>query len=116
MKTKVTMTKMAFVEETDKEWELMWTALGQHAMNRELPDPTVADNFGEVWQYMESREVRYLFFFKRYYHFFRHRMHPRPAMFGRQCIKILASRGFNPTNVVLVRQDGSSTRIVPSEV
>lgn len=115
MKTKVTMTKMAFVEETDNEWELMWTALGQNAMNRNLPDPTVAEHFGEVWQYMESREVNYLFFFKRYYHFFRHRMHPTESR--RQCIKIPATRGFNPTNVVLLRQEGSSVRrIAPSEV
>ncbi|MBN3171844.1 hypothetical protein [Pectobacterium brasiliense] len=80
------------------EWHSMWATLGQHSANRNIPKPTVAENFGEVWQYMHTCEVRYCFFWKRYYHFFRHRMHPT---INTNCgIKIPASKGFDSTNLV----------------
>ncbi|HAF1610045.1 TPA: hypothetical protein G8M64_004372 [Salmonella enterica] len=75
------------------EWHLMWSALGEHKANRTLSQPTVAEHFGEVWQYMETREVRMFGFRKVYFHFFRHRMHPTGGV--NYCIRLPASQGFD---------------------
>lgn len=56
-----------------KEWEFMWAALSALPKNCELPAPTLAEHFGEVWEYMETTESRFV---KKYHHRFRHRMHP----------------------------------------
>ncbi|HDC0616718.1 TPA: hypothetical protein O7S29_003031 [Salmonella enterica] len=75
------------------EWHLMWSALGEHKANRTLSQPTVAEHFGEAWEYMETREVRTFGFRKGYFHFFRHRMHPTMGVNYR--IRVPASPGFD---------------------
>ncbi|MFJ5498710.1 hypothetical protein ACIPUN_02055 [Pectobacterium sp. CHL-2024] len=87
---------ITLVQRGSREWDFMWSSLGKDTINRKLSQPTVAENFGEVWQYMETREVRSLFG-KRYFHFFRHRLHPTKGPYG---IKIPASRNFDSTNLV----------------
>ena len=80
------------------EWHSMWATLGKHSANRNLPKPTLAENFGERSQYMGSHETRYCFFWKRYIHLFRHRMHPTEGTnYG---ILIPASRDFDAAMLV----------------
>ncbi|OSN01291.1 hypothetical protein [Lonsdalea populi] len=78
------------------EWHYMWSKLAKHESNRQLPDPTVADNGGEIWQYMETVETRFLWFGKRYIHRFRHRLHP--ASDYAKNINVPASNTFNPND------------------
>lgn len=75
------------------EWHRMWNALGEHKANRTLSQPIVAEHFGEVWQYMETREVRMFGFRKVYFHFFRHRMHPTGGV--NYSIRLPASQEFD---------------------
>ncbi|EAO5494052.1 hypothetical protein V8420_001669 [Salmonella enterica subsp. enterica] len=79
------------------EWHQMWCALGQHKANRALPQPTIAENFGEAWEYMETREVRLFGLFRRHVHCFRHRMHPTGGV--NYCIRIPASQGFDTSTL-----------------
>lgn len=93
-----TFNGITLVRRDSDEWHLMWSALGEHKENRTLSQPTVAEHYGEAWEYMETREVR-MFFRKRYFHFFRHRMHP--AM-GVNCrISIPASQGFDSATLTV---------------
>jgi hypothetical protein len=81
------------VKPDSNEWDYMWDELAKHNSNRNLPDPTVAENFGEMWQYMETQEHRSLWSGKQLFHCFRHRLHPVKGANLR--IKIPASRDFN---------------------
>jgi hypothetical protein len=54
-----------------KEWDYMWDWLSNHPINKDIDNPTIAENQGEEWQYMGS--------FKNgdnVIHEFRHRCHP----------------------------------------
>lgn len=82
------------VKAESKEWDYMWDELAKHKSNHELPAPVVAENFGEVWQYMETLEVSSLWSGKHHIHCFRHRLHPVKGDDYR--LKIPASRDFNP--------------------
>ncbi|ECF3654154.1 hypothetical protein ABHE37_001944 [Salmonella enterica] len=98
------MTTHAFnnitlVERDCDEWHQMWRALGQHKANRTLPQPTVAENFGEAWEYMETHEVRRFWFLKRYIHLFRHRRHPTAGV--NYCVSIPASKDFNVASLAV---------------
>ena len=79
------------VVQGSKEWRSMWDALAAMPENRELAAPTLAENFGEVWEYMETTQSRFM---KKYHHRFRHRMHPVKGTDYR--ISIPASRDFCP--------------------
>ncbi|EBV7251979.1 hypothetical protein CRQ31_09880 [Salmonella enterica subsp. enterica serovar Worthington] len=81
---------ITIVGRDSNEWHRMWEALGKHKANRALPQPTVAEHSGEMWQYMETREVRRFWFLKRYVHLFRHRMHPTKGI--NYCVSIPASQ------------------------
>ncbi|MCX8956997.1 hypothetical protein [Erwinia psidii] len=85
--------KLLLVKNGSNEWHQMWSKLAKHPSNRALPDPSVANNYGEVWQYMETVEKRVLWF-KRYIHCFRHRLHPACGRY--MTISITASHTFNP--------------------
>ncbi|ENY1827872.1 hypothetical protein ACFVMS_004482 [Salmonella enterica] len=74
-----------------KEWESMWAALAAMPENHDLPAPTLAGNFGEMWEYMETTQSRFM---KKYHHRFRHRMHPVKGPEYR--IRIPASENFSP--------------------
>lgn len=54
------------------EWHYMWGRLGDLWINRFLPEPVVALNHFEVWQYMCSCQTP-----EGISHEFRHRNHPR---------------------------------------
>ncbi|WP_226066763.1 hypothetical protein [Dickeya zeae] len=93
--------ELTIVPKDSNEWHLMWSALGNHEANRTLSQPTVAENFGEVWQYMETGATKSLFGFgkrKRYFHYFRHRLHPTKGADYR--LKIPASKEFKSTDLV----------------
>ncbi|EIK1793024.1 hypothetical protein LJW72_005068, partial [Salmonella enterica] len=45
---------ITLVRRDSDEWHLMWSALGEHKANRTLSQPTVAEHFGEAWEYMET--------------------------------------------------------------
>lgn len=47
-----TVNAISLVSPDSPEWQHMWAKLSARGPNRDLPDPTVAENFGEVWQYM----------------------------------------------------------------
>ncbi|AHG22813.1 hypothetical protein Z042_14300 [Chania multitudinisentens RB-25] len=85
-----TINCVLLVTADSNEWHYMWAELAKRAQNRELPEPTVAEHFGEVWQYMETQEVSSLWSGKRLFHCFRHRLHPVKGANYR--IKIPASR------------------------
>lgn len=92
-----TVNAISLVSPDSPEWQHMWAKLSARGPNRDLPDPTVAENFGEVWQYMETQEVSSLWSGKRYLHCFRHRLHPVKGADYR--LKIPASRDFNPDDM-----------------
>jgi len=87
------LSGITLVQPDCDEWHRMWRALGNHKANRVLSQPTVAEHFGEAWEYMETREVRRFGFLKRHFHLFRHRMHPTAGVNYR--INIPASQGFD---------------------
>ncbi len=69
------------------EWDCMWKALANHKINKCLSDPLVADNFDEVWQYMETTHRK-----QRVFHVFRHRLHPKTQR--KEYIEIPASKEY----------------------
>ncbi|MGP0926149.1 hypothetical protein ACJ8PU_23140 [Serratia sp. CY81489] len=91
------MNGISLVTAESHEWHYMWAELAKHAPNRELSDPTVAENFGEVWQYMETQEVDSLWKGKRLFHCFRHRLHPVKGAYYQ--VRIPASRHFDPAGL-----------------
>lgn len=73
-----------------EEWRYMWQRLGDLWINRFLPDPKVALNHFEVWQYMSSSQTT-----EGVSHTFRHRNHPNSiGSNGRRNVDIPASPGF----------------------
>lgn len=86
-----------FVDRGTAEWDLMWQKLARKRINRSLDEPTVADNYGETWQYMESVPRKSRFFGTRMLHGFRHRLHPVTG--GRVCFWIRASKRFSSDDV-----------------
>ncbi|EBA2138281.1 hypothetical protein GJ842_05595 [Salmonella enterica] len=95
-----TFNGITLVRRDCDEWHLMWSALGEHKANRALSQPTVAEHFSEAWEYMETREVRTFGLRKRYFHFFRHRMHPTGGVNYR--IRIPASQGFDSATLKVI--------------
>lgn len=87
-----------FVDRGSNEWRYMWDALARHKSNSALPEPTVAENFGEVWQYMETDRVPTGFIGRmfgrkyQYFHCFRHRMHPEKGAYR---LRVPATAGFS---------------------
>lgn len=63
---------LRFYDESTREWDWMWTRLGELEINFGLPDPTVAINEGEAWQYMGTERRG-----RKWVHVFRHRCHPK---------------------------------------
>ncbi len=64
--------QIIFVKRDSPEWDFMWLWLELHAINEGLENPIVAENDGEVWQYIGS--FKHL---NKTVHEFRHRNHPR---------------------------------------
>lgn len=96
-----TMDKLVFVESGSPEWDHMWAVLAKHPSNRALPEPTVAEHFEEIWQYMGTVKVPARWFlnpfkwFQRkpqYIHCFRHRQHPTQGAYFR--LGVIASQPF----------------------
>lgn len=60
------------VKRDTAEWLYMWLWLEENAINEGLEEPTVAENDGEVWQYVGSYKNG-----SKVVHEFRHRNHPK---------------------------------------
>lgn len=69
------------------EWDIMWRKLGKLRINKHLDKPTIANNYGDIWEYMETVQTK--FGFK---HIFRHRHHPKTDY--KVYVEIRASIGF----------------------
>ncbi|ELQ9442583.1 hypothetical protein R3E37_005512 [Serratia marcescens] len=93
-----TLTRVLLVIRDKDEWHYMWDKLAKHPSNRGLSEPTVAENFGEMWSYMETQEVGSFWLGKRRFHYFRHRMHP--TKIGEYRVRIPASRHFDYADCV----------------
>ena len=76
-------------ERETKEWLYMWEELAKHPINENCPEPTVCENDGETWQYMDT--AMYTDGLIR--HCFRHRMHPNYEH-GSFYVRITASSDF----------------------
>lgn len=78
---------LEIVRPHEDEWEYMWHKLQRHPINKGIKEPECACNFGEVWQYMYTEEQSHFFFWKRKYHVFRHRFHPKENCQVNLCIQ-----------------------------
>jgi hypothetical protein len=76
------------IKEGSPEWEYMWNWLGDHPINKELPEPTLAYHQGEGWQYMGSFRQG-----TKVIHEFRHRNHPVTQRV--EDLKVSASQAMN---------------------
>lgn len=63
--------ELVLVTPNSPEWDFMWKWLEANPINKDLPEPTIALNENEAWQYMGSfkQDTRVI-------HQFRHRNHP----------------------------------------
>ncbi len=64
--------EMVLIKRDSAEWQYMWNWLAAHPRNVGLPDPIVAANNGEAWQYVGSFKQD-----KKVVHEFRHRSFPQ---------------------------------------
>lgn len=78
---------LLLVPRGSQEWDIMWEKLGKLRLNKNLDKPTIANNYGDIWEYMETVESK--FGFK---HIFRHRHHPKTDY--KIYVEIPASIGF----------------------
>jgi hypothetical protein len=69
------------------EWDIMWQKVGRLRVNRGLEKPTIANNFGDIWEYMETVKSSTGF-----NHVFRHRHHPKTGY--KIYIEVKATIGF----------------------
>lgn len=100
--------ELTLVPRGTREWDYLWNALANHKANRNLSQPTVAENFGEAWEYMETqRETSWFGLRERYFHCFRHRMHPTLGPIRK--IKIPASKEFQASTDLVVTWSLKST-------
>jgi len=63
--------ELVIIEMDSPEWEYMWNWLAEHPINKDLDNPSLATNNGEVWQYMGSYKLK-----NKVIHCLRHRYHP----------------------------------------
>jgi len=68
---KISHDQMFRVEKNSNEWNYMWDKLAKHPINIGIDNPTVAENEGESWRYMDTS-----FCDGKLKHCFRHRCHP----------------------------------------
>lgn len=80
--------EMIFVTRDSCEWLYMWLWLELHEINAGLAEPMVAENNGEVWQYMCSYQQN-----DKTVHEFRHRSHPSTN--GPKTLSLHASATFS---------------------
>lgn len=66
--------ELILIEIGSPEWDFIWNWLASHPINKDLPEPSVALNEGEAWQYMGSYRQG-----ERILHSFRHRCHPKTS-------------------------------------
>lgn len=78
------------VNENSKEWDYAWEMLAKDDLNKGIKNPTVADNTGEAWQYMDTE-----YYAAQLHHCFRHRMHPKSHQ--REYVFIPVSKTFSRT-------------------
>jgi len=79
---------MFFISPVEKEWGVMWEALGEFDLNKNFSVPTVCQDLetGETWQYMDTA------WYGSWKHCFRHRYHPTTK--AREYIKVPVSEEY----------------------
>lgn len=78
------------IKQDSPEGDYMWNWLATHPLNVDLPDPMVAANKGEAWQYMGSFKHE-----DKVVHEFRHRNHPKIFGTGGTLISVAASKAMS---------------------
>lgn len=84
--------ELALIEPDSPEWHFMWKWLGDHPLNKDIENPTLALNNGEGWMYMGSFKQG-----DRVVHEFRHRIHPTTNTL--QSLKVSASEEFTKEQI-----------------
>mgnify|MGYP000551362955 CR=1 FL=1 len=70
---------LVIVDPCSEEWLIMWQRLADHRINKNVPDPGVAYNFDETWEYMSTDDIPRTLLCHKVVHVFRHRHHPCPC-------------------------------------
>ncbi len=84
--------EIVFVKRDTAVWDFMWLWLGLHSIDALLENPIIAENKGEVWQYMGSYRYN-----DKTVHDFRHRLHP--VTNDRYLASVNASDTFNDDQI-----------------
>lgn len=63
--------ELVLIDPNSDEWNYMWKWLEDHPINKDIPEPSVAINNNQAWQYVGSYQQK-----ERILHTFRHRCHP----------------------------------------
>jgi hypothetical protein len=84
--------ELILIEPQSPEWNFMWNWLAKHPLNKDIPEPTVALNGEESWQYMGSFKQG-----DRVIHELRHRNHPTTNSI--QSLKLEASPDFTKEQI-----------------
>lgn len=87
------------------EWDLMWARVGKLRINKGLDRPTIANNYGDIWEYMET--VQSPFGFK---HIFRHRHHPKTGY--KVYVEIRATFGFKILSNAAISEKCSGSNMI----
>ena len=83
---------LILIEPESSEWIFMWNWLAAHPINKDIEQPTIAQNGSEAWQYMGSYKQK-----DRVIHEFRHRNHPTTNSI--QSLKVSASPDFTKEQI-----------------
>lgn len=72
------LSSLITLKNGDKEFKYIEEQLTQIELNAGIHQPVIAENFGEVWQYLYSEESHIAVFGKKTFnHVLRHRYHPK---------------------------------------
>ena len=84
--------ELVLIEHGSPEWDFIWNWLAAHPINKDIEQPTIAQNGTEAWQYMGSFKQG-----KRVIHELRHRNHPTTKSL--QSLKVSASPEFTQEQI-----------------
>lgn len=87
------LSSLITLEHGDEEFKYLEAELSKIELNSGISQPVVAENFGEVWQYLYSEESHLTVFGKKAFnHVLRHRNHPKTHKL--EFLQIPASESF----------------------
>lgn len=84
--------ELVLIDPNSDEWNYMWQWLADHPINKDIPEPTLALNENEGWQYMGTYANK-----NRYIHSFRHKNHPLTKNI--QTLNLTASENCDETQI-----------------